>query len=75
VLKALRPITVDTVDEKNRARSVHGRFCPAAGPVPGYLEEEGGSTSSTTETFVALRVDIDNWRWADVPFICVPAKG
>lgn len=67
VLKALRPITVDTVEEK----TVRGQY--AAGfiqgkPVPGYHEEEGGNPKSTTESFVALRVDIDNWRWADVPF-------
>ena len=67
VLKALRPITADTVDEK----TVRGQY--SAGyiqgkPVPGYLEEEGGNPNSTTESFVALRVDIDNWRWADVPF-------
>ena len=67
VLKALRPITVDTVEEK----TVRGQY--AAGfikgnAVPGYLEEEDGNPASTTESFVALRVDIDNWRWADVPF-------
>ena len=67
VLKALRPITVDSVDEK----TVRGQY--SAGfvrgkPVPGYLEEEGGNPQSKTESFVALRVDIDNWRWADVPF-------
>jgi glucose-6-phosphate 1-dehydrogenase len=67
VLKALRPITVDTVEEK----TVRGQY--AAGfikgnAVPGYLEEEDGNPTSSTESFVALRVDIDNWRWADVPF-------
>lgn len=36
-------------------------------PVPGYLEGEGVE-NSTTETFAALRVDIDNWRWNGVPF-------
>ncbi|MGW8131822.1 glucose-6-phosphate dehydrogenase, partial [Klebsiella pneumoniae] len=36
--------------------------------VPGYLEEEGANKTSNTETFVAIRVDIDNWRWAGVPF-------
>jgi glucose-6-phosphate 1-dehydrogenase len=36
--------------------------------VPGYLEEEGANKSSNTETFVAIRVDIDDWRWAGVPF-------
>ncbi len=67
VLKALRPITVDNVDEK----TVRGQYTAGfikGRPVPGYLEEKGGNPHSTTETFVAIRVDIDNWRWADVPF-------
>ncbi len=67
VLKALRPITIENVDEK----VVRGQYGPGfikGRPVPGYLEEEGGNPESTTETFVAIRVDIDNWRWADVPF-------
>lgn len=36
--------------------------------VPGYLEEEGANSESATETFVALRVEISNWRWIGVPF-------
>ena len=67
VLKALRPISRDTVG----AKTVRGQYTAGflkGGPAPGYLEEEGGNPSSSTETFVALRVDIDNWRWADVPF-------
>jgi glucose-6-phosphate 1-dehydrogenase len=36
-------------------------------PVPGYLEEEGVSPDSTTETYAALRLEVDNWRWAGVP--------
>ncbi|RME26151.1 MAG: glucose-6-phosphate dehydrogenase, partial [Candidatus Zixiibacteriota bacterium] len=36
--------------------------------VKGYLEEEGVPPDSKTETYLALRADIDNWRWADVPF-------
>lgn len=67
VLKALRPITRDNVEEK----TVRGQYTAGfikGGPVPGYLEEEGGNPKSNTETFAALRVDIDNWRWADVPF-------
>lgn len=67
VLKALRPITADNIDEK----TVRGQY--AAGfiqgkPVPGYLTEEGGNPKSATESFVAIKVDIDNWRWAGVPF-------
>ena len=67
VLKALRPITVRNVDEK----TVRGQYTAGfikGKPVPGYLEEEGANTESTTESFVAIRVDIDNWRWAGVPF-------
>ena len=36
--------------------------------VPGYIEEENANKNSDTETFVALKVDIDNWRWQGVPF-------
>jgi glucose-6-phosphate 1-dehydrogenase len=36
--------------------------------VPGYTEEEGVPEDSTTETFAALRLEVDNWRWAGVPF-------
>jgi glucose-6-phosphate 1-dehydrogenase len=36
--------------------------------VPGYLEEEGVPSDSTTETYAALRLEVDNWRWAGVPF-------
>ncbi|MCU1457351.1 MAG: zwf: glucose-6-phosphate dehydrogenase [Actinomycetia bacterium] len=37
-------------------------------PVPGYCEEEGVASDSTTETYLAMRIEIDNWRWAGVPF-------
>ena len=42
--------------------SIHGES------VPGYREEEKVAPDSDTETFVALRLHVDNWRWADVPF-------
>jgi glucose-6-phosphate 1-dehydrogenase len=42
--------------------------------VPGYREEEGVSPDSSTETFVALRLHIDNWRWAGVPFFLRTGK-
>ncbi len=67
VLKALRPITINNVEEK----TVRGQYSAGyikGNAVPGYLEEDGANTESTTESFVALRVDIDNWRWAGVPF-------
>jgi glucose-6-phosphate 1-dehydrogenase len=67
VLRALRPlrdrdVLVKTVRGQYRAGSVHGK------PVPGYLEEADISPESTTETFVAIKVEIDTWRWAGVPF-------
>jgi len=50
---------------------VVGRYGPGTSngsPVVGYLEEDGVAADSTTGTFVAMRVDIDNWRWQGVPF-------
>ncbi|STX28707.1 glucose-6-phosphate 1-dehydrogenase [Legionella beliardensis] len=66
VLKALRPINLENVHEM----TVRGQYTSgfvAGRTVPGYLEENEAKTS-TTETFVALKVYIDNWRWAGVPF-------
>jgi glucose-6-phosphate 1-dehydrogenase len=74
VLKALRPITADNVDDKV-VRGQYGSGFIKGQAVPGYLEEEGGNPNSSTETFVAIRVDIDNWRWADVPFYLRTGKG
>ncbi len=66
VLRALRVIDADAA----RTSTVRGQY--AAGSikgesVPGYTEELEGIDSST-ETFVALKVEIDNWRWSNVPF-------
>jgi glucose-6-phosphate 1-dehydrogenase len=63
----LRPITgkevqTDTVRGQYAAGVANGKS------VPGYQQESGGQPGSTTETFVALRAHIDNWRWAGVPF-------
>ncbi|MBE8167558.1 MAG: glucose-6-phosphate dehydrogenase [Shewanella sp.] len=67
VLKSLRPINQDNMYE-NTVRGQYGNGFLNGKSVPGYLEEEGANKASSTETFVALRVDIDNWRWAGVPF-------
>jgi len=65
VLRSLRPI-----DRSNATtHSVIGQYGPGAvagGPVPGYLDELG--KASNTETFVAIKANIDNWRWKGVPF-------
>ena len=66
VLRSLRPISVDDV----RSHSVRGQYTAGAikgETVPGYLDELGGKESAT-ETFVALKVEIENWRWSGVPF-------
>ncbi|MCL1048957.1 glucose-6-phosphate dehydrogenase [Shewanella abyssi] len=67
VLKSLRPINSDNIYE-NTVRGQYSSGFLKGAPVPGYLEEEGANVHSNAETFVALRVDIDNWRWAGVPF-------
>jgi glucose-6-phosphate 1-dehydrogenase len=67
VLKALRPINASNVAEKTvRGQYVAG-FVRGA-EVPGYLEEPDANEKSKTETFVAIKAEIDNWRWAGVPF-------
>jgi len=42
--------------------------------VPGYLEEPGVPADSTTETYAALRLEVDNWRWAGVPVLLRTGK-
>ena len=67
VLRALKRWTPETLSQ----HVVRGQY--AAGtvdgqPVPAYRDEQGVSPTSSTETFVALRTEIANWRWAGVPF-------
>ena len=53
------------------AEVVRGQYGPGfieGEPVPGYREEEGVAPDSETETFVAAKLRVDNWRWADTPF-------
>ncbi|WP_153954339.1 glucose-6-phosphate dehydrogenase [Cupriavidus necator] len=67
ILKALKPITPQDVAEK----TVRGQYRSGAiggKPVPGYLEEAGIAPDSRTETFVAIKAEIANWRWEGVPF-------
>ena len=67
VLRSLKPWTPETL----RQRVVRGQY--SAGTIDGqavnaYRQEAGVNASSSTETFVALRCEIANWRWAGVPF-------
>ncbi|MCL6595864.1 MAG: glucose-6-phosphate dehydrogenase [Firmicutes bacterium] len=67
VLRAIRPMTPEAV-RRNVVRAQYGPGRVGGEPVPGYRQEPGVSPTSTAETFVALRLFIDNWRWAGVPF-------
>jgi glucose-6-phosphate 1-dehydrogenase len=67
VLEAVRPLDHDEA----RRRAVRGQY--AAGTIAGevergYREEPGVAPDSMTETYVAMQLEIDNWRWAGVPF-------
>ena len=67
VLKAIRPITQNSV----HAHAFRGQYSNGTidgKQVSGYLEEPGVAADSTTETYAALKLFIDNWRWAGVPF-------
>ena len=67
VLHAVRPIHPDTVHQCV-VRGQYGQGWVGGKNVPGYREEDGVSPDSQTETFVALRLFLDNWRWQGVPF-------
>src|SRR6202167_4712913 len=67
VLRALRPLH----DRDVLTKTVRGQYKAGAvrgAPVPGYLDEADIAADSSTETFAALKVEIDTWRWAGVPF-------
>ncbi len=67
VLRALRPIRGTDVEHVTvRAQYAPGTIEDQA--VPGYRHERGIQSDSTTETYVALRCYVENWRWSGVPF-------
>ena len=67
VLEAVQPI--DPVECPTCVvRGQYGRGTVGGLPVPGYREEPYVDPHSPTETFVALKIVVDNWRWAGVPF-------
>ncbi|HXG81270.1 MAG TPA: glucose-6-phosphate dehydrogenase [Sphingomicrobium sp.] len=65
VLRSLKPITSDAVPE-HVVTGQYGAGAVGGEPVKAYAEELG--RQSTTETFVALKAYVENWRWAGVPF-------
>lgn len=73
VLRSIRPLTPDRLTEV----VVRGQYAPGevdGEPVAGYRAEEGVAADSTTETYLALRIEVDNWRWAGVPFFIRTGK-
>src|SRR5258708_22095829 len=69
VLQSIRPFTEESI----RTDVVRGQYGPGIDPengtpLPGYRQEPGVKPDSTTETYVAAKLQIDNWRWAGVPF-------
>jgi glucose-6-phosphate 1-dehydrogenase len=67
ILHAIQPLSAEEVLSK----TVRGQYGPGVHEgerVPGYREESDVPPDSKTETFVAMKLLIDNWRWADVPF-------
>ena len=67
VLRAIRPIR----DEEVARSTVRGQYAKGwvlGEHVPGYRDEKNVAAGSLTETFAALRLYVDNWRWANVPF-------
>ncbi|HWN21666.1 MAG TPA: glucose-6-phosphate dehydrogenase, partial [Gaiellaceae bacterium] len=65
-VKVLR--SLHTPGPKSVVRGQYGRGFIEGEEVPAYREEEGVAGDSTTETFVAAKLYVDNWRWADTPF-------
>lgn len=66
VLRALTPITRESV-KKNTVRGQYEDGAIDGQPVRGFLEEGGFSEAANTETFVAIRAEVHNWRWINVP--------
>ncbi|MCB9152911.1 MAG: glucose-6-phosphate dehydrogenase [Caldilineae bacterium] len=67
VLRAIRPIPRDDV-RRFAVRGQYGAGWMEGEHVPGYREEPGVDEHSSAETFAAMKLFVDNWRWQDVPF-------
>jgi glucose-6-phosphate 1-dehydrogenase len=73
LLNSIEPLTPEEVLQQ----AVRGQYGPGevdGRKVPGYREEEKVPPDSNTDTFVALRLLVDNWRWAGVPFYARTGK-
>jgi len=73
VLRSIVPLPPDDLD----AVAVRGQYGPGqigGQPVPGYREEPDVAADSRTDTYAALKIEVDNWRWAGVPFFLRSGK-
>jgi len=73
ILQSLRPLAGAAVDA-NVVRAQYAAGFDVGKPAPGYREEPGVDPQSRIETYVALQIFIDNWRWAGVPFFLRTGK-
>jgi glucose-6-phosphate 1-dehydrogenase len=73
VLRSLKPVEPHEISKMAVRGQYHGGMLRGAA-VPAYRGEPGVARDSNTETFVALKVEIDNWRWAGVPFFLRTGK-
>jgi glucose-6-phosphate 1-dehydrogenase len=67
LLRSVRPYSAEEV-QSEVVRGQYGAGTIEGKPVPSYRQEPEVPRDSTTETFVALKLHVENWRWADVPF-------
>ena len=73
VLRSLRPMTIGDV-AKDTVRGQYSAGASKDGSAIGYLQEDNVPPTSGTETFVALKAHINNWRWANVPIFLRTGK-
>ncbi len=73
ILRCLKPMSKGEI-ERNTVRGQYRAGAINGQSVPGYLEEEEGGNASNTETFVALKVEVNNWRWSGTPIFLRTGK-
>jgi glucose-6-phosphate 1-dehydrogenase len=73
VLRTLHPMSPEEV-ARDIVRAQYASGVLGGTPVPGYREEPGVNAGSTTETYMAARIHVDNWRWSGVPFFLRTGK-
>lgn len=73
VLRSLRPLKGDAAVE-NTLRAQYAQTVLNGDTLPGYLQEERVAEGSVTETYMAAKLFVDNWRWANVPFFIRSGK-